>query len=129
MKKLVLDVSTWRCGLKSKKPNTICGSGSTLLLNDEGYKCCLGQFATQINPDITDEEIRGISQPSELSFSIEGLNIMFDGGEEPSYDDTDLSNLAIGINDDEDLTIDEKIEQLQNLFCAYGFEIEVINKP
>ncbi len=44
MKKYILDYSTWRCG--DDGVNKV-GYGTTMLLNKEGYMCCLGQFCIQ----------------------------------------------------------------------------------
>lgn len=122
MKKLILDYSTWRCGYNG--PNKL-GEGVTALLNKEGYMCCLGQFAKQLNSDVEDEELLNIGMPEELDIDIPLLvDKMMN-----CYNDTRVATKAANINDDSGTTPEEKIKKLKELFAQEGYEIEVINTP
>jgi hypothetical protein len=127
MKELILDYSRWRCG--GQGSNRL-GEGDTLMLNEEGFSCCLGQFAPQLNSDITNEYILGLATPSIVSHKmgmvIPTLNTEYSKG---TYISTDLSTKAITINDNEFTIPEEKIRLLQELFGRKEYSIRVINKP
>jgi len=125
MNKLILDYSKWRCG---KDGENSLGEGSTLLLNDEGFFCCLGLFSPQLNPDITEAELIGTGEPGDLATLVPLLNQEWDDGENDLVS-TGLSEAAIEINDDDQSTPEKKIAQLKELFAPVGYEIEVINQP
>jgi hypothetical protein len=124
MQKLILDYSKWRSG--GKGPNRV-GKGDTLLLNDEGFMCCLGQFCKQLNPLITDDTILNRGTPGGLREDIPLLNVNI--GISSFHTETVLSQEAIKINDDYNSSSEEKIEELKSLFLQHKIEIEVINKP
>lgn len=50
--KFVVDRSKWRCG--GYALSTQCGKGSTRLLNQEGFMCCLGHCALQLGTTQSD---------------------------------------------------------------------------
>lgn len=126
-KKLILDYSTWRCGGEGKNK---LGEGRTALLNYEGFMCCLGQFSLQLGSEITERDLDDEAEPSDMWKLIPYLTIPNENGEEEfGYYNTQLSNRAMKINDDEKTSVTEKIEQLKELFKEEEFEIEVINQP
>lgn len=103
--KIVIDRSKWRTGEYSKSAT---GKGAdTALLNEEGYKCCLG-FITQ---QVTKKGILGSYQPHDCEFSIPLLNYK-DG---KMYENTELSKEAMAINDS-DMRLEEKEVALKKLF-------------
>jgi len=118
-KQLVLDVAKWRCGGKKCQK----GEGDTLLLNKEGYMCCLGQFTKQLI-DVSDEEICNASTPQELQRKIPVLTKK----DEDQYINTYLAMNAMNINDNELTTPREKIEKLKKLFAQHGYEIIIQNE-
>lgn len=124
MKKLVLDYKIWRSGGSGSHK---VGRGNTLLLNNEGYQCCLGQFAKQFG--CTNSEIYGRSCPSWIR-KIELLN-----REIENYDcnsvisTTEFSDRAITINDSHSTSPWEKGRQLQALCKEEGYELELVNFP
>jgi len=133
-KKLTLDMSIWRCGKHSAyygssrdNDNTGTGQGNTKLLNDEGYMCCLGQFAHQAG--VLKEELLDHSYPHELpkEFYVEGL--VFDFNVEDSFfpSSTDFAKEAITINDETETTVAEKIELLKKSCETYGRELVIEN--
>ena len=121
MKKLTLDVSKWRCGANG---SYMLGEGDTELLNSEGFMCCLGQFASQLNPIIKTEDLLFQGEPSDINYEIVDLNKKTGF---INMGNTDLSNEAININDDDNTTVIEKIQLLKELFIKYNYEIEIVN--
>jgi hypothetical protein len=128
--KLILDYSKWRCGYEGEHK---LGEGQTLLLNEEGYMCCLGQFARQLNGKITNSVLLHKGEPGDIVVEIPNLNLVRDYGSSDEADfqseNTSLSDNAIEINDEAGTTPEEKIGELKKLFGDYNYEIEVINKP
>ena len=53
-----IDCNTWRCG---DNGDYKLGEGSTVLLNKEGYMCCLGQVALQL--DVHEADLLGVGEP------------------------------------------------------------------
>jgi len=133
-KKLILDYSKWRCGgqdnLSIPNGNKI-GTGYTQMCNEDGFKCCLGLFAPQLNPNIKDKDLLGQPFPEDVSRKIRqeipGLSYFDDDC--GYYHNTSLADEAYVINDDEKTTPQEKIKLLKELFGEHGYEIEVVNMP
>lgn len=137
-KKLILDYSKWRCG---EGGDYELGKGSTQLLNERGYMCCLGLWSQQLGA--SEEELKGKGDPNELSTLIplfatedkevsEEYDSMTDSYTEyvETYKRTSqLAVDAIEINDKRTTTPEEKIEALTELLLTEGIELEVINKP
>ncbi len=148
MKKLVLDVTKWRSGgdpvkyhpgRQTPNPNAL-GQGPTKLLNHEGFSCCLGQFAPQLEPSITPEQLLDGDIPQSLKVNIPLLTVPRDSEDADQtslniapdnyqWIDSKLACDAIEINDDSTMDLEERIEGLQEIFKEAGYEIEVINKP
>ncbi len=127
MKKLVLDVSKWRCGHYG---NHQVGEGRTLMLNDEGFSCCLGQFLPQVAEGITDKMLLYSGSPASDRLPVvpDFSKVRSYGDYEDSLDNTDLSEKAVSINDNPDTTVEVKIAQLKELFAEHGYDIEVVNE-
>ena len=124
MKKLILDYSKWRCG-GYDYVNKL-GGGYTKLLNEEGFQCCLGQFALQL--DCSVDEISWKYTPDQIKKPIELLNFITNDELIPfgiSY----FSSKAIGINDSPHTTPLQKIALLTELCNEHNIELEVINQP
>ena len=114
----VIDRSRWRTGEGGEHKT---GSGETSLLNGHGYMCCLG-FAC-LNQGLSEDQIRNIGEPGEVKHHS-------DFWEESTYPEaeylidncggnTQLSNKAMVINDNEDTTPEEKEALLIELFTEY----------
>lgn len=116
-KQLTLDYSKWRCG--DNDINRL-GEGKTLLLNDRGYMCCLGQFSLQFGCSKT--EIKGVSFPYGLGKRIPLLT-------DHSGSHTEFSRKAVSINDNLETTPEEKISLLRKLLKGKGIRLVVKNKP
>lgn len=120
--KLILDYSKWRCGGDGKYH---LGSGSTCLLNNDGFSCCLGQWSKQlgaVDSDIYDKKAPGsIDARVDLyPFTEDWVNIKHN---------TLLSYDCMHINDDLLTTPDEKIIKLKRRLLQENIQLEVINKP
>lgn len=115
-----LDVSKWRCGFESENK---LGDGNTMLLNDEGYMCCLGQFSQQCG--VLQDDLLYACMPDELSDYPEIQEIFLD---EDNYCNTMTNNL-VAINDRETITTDERIQEIINELNENGHELVVINNP
>ena len=128
--KFILNIPTWRSGgLPEERPVEILGEGDIELGNTLGYSCCLGQFCRQLGVD--EKDLTGVAMPMSLPTEIISANKALSIFVEKSpleinvYECTDLAMRAAGINDDTDLTVEERIEALQDLFHLSGHEIEV----
>lgn len=127
-KTLILDYSKWRCG--GNRGENILGEGETSLHNIQDFECCLGQFALQLNSKLSVKDIMEVGIPSALSYEVEGLNYPIEGSNnDGDFEDTQLSESAMDINDNSYTTPEKKIEHLKELFRTKGYEINVINKP
>lgn len=133
MKELVLNYEQWRCGNRGSEALGVAG---TRLYNgsDLHGRCCLGIFAPQINPNITDIMLLGVGNPEDLNIIISDLSQLVeiedkDGKISDGLVDTKLSIEAIKINDNEKTTPAEKIALLRGLFGKYDYKIKVINGP
>ena len=123
----ILDKSKWICGRPSSnippERSNCLGEGSTKLLNEKGYMCCLGQCMYQVieghNKSVSvlfDKE-----SPEETDFLCPPFNKLYG-----SIVNTRLAGDAMFINDAIDTTVDEKIELLQQLFTDHGHTLEVV---
>lgn len=125
-KKLVLDYSKWRCGSNGEHK---LGKGDTLLENEDGFQCCLGQFSLQLNKELTSADILALGEPFEVK---KRIDILTDGDEDPDeffgFSNSAVSTSAMDINDEDETTPEEKVSLLKVLFATEGYEIEVINK-
>jgi hypothetical protein len=120
----ILDYSKWRCG--GDDSNKL-GEGETLLLNKEGYQCCLGQFCSQLGFELGD--LYDKTYPSEIEQKQRIPSIGIFTSDFSDFGDTDLTDAAVAINDNIDTTPQEKIDALKELFSEHGHTITVINQP
>lgn len=124
--KVVIDRSKWRTGNISEtyengKTFHSTGIGETLLLNEEGFKCCLG-FMTQ---QITKKKVLGSGDPGDCTFSVPYLNKLEDGCRMNS----DLAEEAIYINDCDSTTLAQKETALKELFKNTPISLRFKGKP
>jgi len=134
-KKLVLDVSIWRCGqhpvcdelIPDHNISTCVGDGSTQLLNKEGYMCCLGQFA--YGAGVPKEQLLNHSYPEYLGkeFLVKGLVSPFRFRKDGDPIATRFNTEASTINDDTETTVKRKSKLLQTLCKENGIELIVEN--
>ena len=119
--KVTIDRAKWRCG-GDGGPNGN-GAGDTQLLNDSGYMCCLGFIAREANSDL---ELLGASEPDDLKEPIWGLSIPKPGS--VRLKNTKLTFDAIRVNDDEELSFEEREAKLLELFKDSPYELEFVGQ-
>jgi len=118
MKQITITRSKWRCGGDGKHK---LGEGETLLKNEQGFMCCLGQWVEQVRPDIN---ILYRGAPQSTEGLIEGLT------KTDEYEDiylTDLASNMITVNDDEGLPQEEREEELTFLAKEEGYELVFVD--
>lgn len=128
MKKLILDIKTWRCGGQYTSEENGTGQGYTELLNTLGYRCCLGQFLPQIDKSIKKKNLLESLTPSDLIYSEQNALIILRGYEEERpkcATNSKLTEEAMNINDNMITTIEQKIYKLKELFAEYNYEIKI----
>lgn len=123
MKILTLNYATWRSGGAGYNST---GTGPTFLKNGDGFMCCLGGFSLQLNKDLKSDDISYLNTPA---CTKKEIPFMTKRGVAEILTNSDLSEKAMVINDNESSTTEERIELLKKLFKEYGFIIRVINKP
>ena len=126
-KKIYIDRSKWRTG---GIPTTIkesgarkayrTGKGRTQLQNKEGYMCCLGFIINQSCPNA---DIELATDPNDTNEIIPGLTILDQFSYTKCIRNTDLSGLAMLINDDCTLTPRKKELKLRTLFKDSPYQL------
>lgn len=114
--KFIIDKSKWRAGNISG--NGI-GKGPTRLLNEDGFMCCLGQIELQLG--LTFDQILDKGKPHMVK--IENILTKRKKTTLPEYSDSLLSKNAMSINDNSNLTTEQRITELTNLFSQHGHEL------
>lgn len=108
IKVIKIDRSKWRTGGNSEHAT---GKGYTELINNDGYKCCLG-FITQQQCKVNKNKLLNKIDPTELNFVVKNLS----EADEHSIIITELTDRAMCINDCDYTTPQEKEKQLKELF-------------
>lgn len=112
-KQIIIDRSKWKTG--------VCGIGDTQLLNDNGFKCCLG-FITIANK----KRAKNLAMPASTNCVIPDLSYKDDTGH---IINTKLAYQAAGINDNQSTSLQEKEKALQKLFKKSKYKLKFIGKP
>lgn len=97
-KEIVINRAKWRTATH--------GEGTIELLNNEGYKCCLGFLVGQT----TKCKIKDHCTPSSCSKPPKEFE------KSKAYECESIENLAMGINDNKSLTDKEREKELKKLF-------------
>ena len=131
MTEYTLDVSKWRCGRNGPKK---LGEGDTQLLNEQGYSCCLGQFALDagVDPEVMLDDACG--NPSDLSNVLDKaydhnfvkLSILTNFCQ---YQNTGLAINLMRINDGVYTTYQQKIKEIRKALEKEGHALKVIGEP
>ena len=120
----ILDVAKWRCG--SQGPFML-GEGRTLMLNEEGYMCCLGQFAAQKGVGL--DRLLDKGSPAYLkSMYDESFCIVPYGYHPDDTFNTDLAASLMSVNDNDTTTPEEKIQIIRKKLEEHGHTLKVINE-
>ena len=128
-KDFIIDADKWICGKphprKPLKKNSL-GEGMTQLLNGEGYMCCLGQCLSQVESDL---DILYISTPQGIADKIKTKNVFLRRIliDDNLYSNSGLSVEAMEINDDEEISLKTRVNELRNLFTKYDCTIKFKN--
>lgn len=132
MKTLYLYLDIWRCGQNSQRGKNGLGRGCTQLRNDQGFECCLGMFAKQIDLSITDSDILSRASPASIKrLPLSVIPHLTVKDTDPprgvsSISNSPLSSELMCINDDTATTIQEKIIAIEFLLQSEGFQLVVI---
>ena len=130
-KSFTIDRSPWRCGGDASwETDAIRGAGLTMMLNDEGFKCCLGHIASQCG--FSDEQLLSLAEPYEVVEPNSELSTGFltkinskDGG---FVENTKLAEDAMGINDDCKLSDEQRESKLAKLFQKAGYSLSFVGE-
>lgn len=126
--KYTLDITKWICGLPQQnlhRPDNFLGRGFTQLENVQGFMCCLGQFAHQVNPELN---IVNLGQPKSLAEKYELVydqNFVYKNGW--GYYLTNLAISCININDNKSTTVAQKIKLLIEALATEGITLDIVN--
>lgn len=111
------------------------GRGETLLLNQHGYRCCLGFVCSQLG--VADTDLKFVAGPVALAergrFDSKNLpddlrqqvieQLRYRQGLQTRSMTSDLTRAAVAINDNGDISRDERERKLTDLFATYGHEL------
>ena len=121
---------------RSKWVNASFGNrGHTLLLNREGYSCCLGFVCSQLG--IKDEEMQGYGSPNHVCHDRSTQTTNFDllsklkSLTQYHYgyvSNTSLAERAIRINDNANISREHREKDLIDLFAEYGHELKFVGE-
>lgn len=121
---VVIDRSKWRTG--GTGPNKT-GYGPTQLLNTKGFMCCLGFICKASG--YSDEDIGCSYSPEELNDKeIQDLSFIEKGDGLELYYNTALSNQAMQINDNKDLSPEEKELKILKLFENSSYNLSFVGE-
>ena len=120
--KYVIDRSKWACALNTNDEPRLEAVhmkhiGDSMLLNDKGRMCCLGQCSSQSG--VSDRSLDGVGTPTELRIidpvTVDRIDWMCDN---------DIASVMMGVNDSEWITEDQREAQLIELAAQAGHELE-----
>lgn len=129
---VTIDRSKWRCG--GNKLPSMRGKGQTCLLNNEGFKCCLGSYgeALGIDPQL----IKHRHTPGNLIEILvkaaakipDGLLKLILEPHTGEWSNSDYACQAMSINDRDTLTDSEREQKLIALAARHGDEWKFVGK-
>lgn len=127
MQQLIIDRSKWRTGRVYLDNGSLKKYGSTLLLNRQGYMCCLGFYCEQL-VGIPKNGLLGVPSPEELNIddihNIELLVTKIDDYEDGyTLVPTGFTTDAIEINDSISLSSKDREDQIVNHFKKIDVEV------
>jgi hypothetical protein len=128
--KFTVEIKTWA------RVNEDLDMGESNLLNDLGNKCCLGFVCEQLG--IPNIKLLEVSEPAYL-FNLDHSNktteeqdklletlSSFVERNKTHFKNSSLTVKAISINDNKNITDENKINGLKSLFKEYNHEIEFV---
>jgi len=117
-KKVRINRFKWRTG--EEAPGLHTGEGSTLLLNEEGFMCCLGFAAKQIGK-ISNEKVMRCGEPDGIGTVISPLTEKNGAG---FICNTKFTEDCVTVNDDTKITRKQRERKLIRKFNAAGIDLE-----
>lgn len=132
MKKIIIDRSKWRTGGNKNGNGNQTGNGSTMLLNKDGFMCCLGFECIRLGRSL-DDVIYKFS-PSSINWGKDNHLVQRKTPEGEVCEiysyiaTTEFTNIAMGINDDPDMTSDVREQKIKEHFATANIEVEFINE-
>ena len=112
--RFAVDRSRWRCGDLSERSH---GIGETKLLNEHGYRCCLGFVGHQLG--CPDDKMEAHGEPAQCNYFRKVIGRRTEDG----WINTRLTDAAMEINDSEELSRADREVALKALFKKHGHEI------
>lgn len=119
MPEVKIDRAKWRSGSEGQYSN---GKGESCLLNEDGYRCCLG-FAAQQLGGLSDKDLLNKLMPVYLMREIPRLTVRDDGSGFLPYSNTEFSKEAANINDSSWIIREQRERSLTQLFAEAGIEL------
>lgn len=133
MQQLIIDRSKWRTGGTVLDAEDLKKYGPTHLLNEEGMMCCLGFYCKQIE-NVPEEKLLGVALPEEVdilnstSILVRKKDEISNDGRGDRYINTVFTNIAVRINDDDDLSSEVREDDIAEHFKTVGVQVSFINK-
>jgi hypothetical protein len=109
-----IDVSKWARGKITE---------DTLLRDDNGCQCCLGFHCKKAG--LSNREILDVVEPGDLTVLVPLLSKRIDG----AVGNTLFSQKAININDDDGITLAERMARLKKHYASKGIKVTFIRVP
>lgn len=117
-----LNIAKWRCG---KFGPFSWGEGSTQMLNEQGFSCCVGQFAIPKAP--VGKLLHRTTPADAANFGAGAYDEVFVKGVH-HYSNTSLANNLMTINDNIETSVKEKIQLVRDELKKAGHQLRVINQ-
>lgn len=114
---LIIDRSKWRTGEGSFSET---GKGDTLLLNKQGFMCCLGFRCNQMG--IPKKDLLNKGMPEDLADLYNIPNLI--EGDDEFWADTEFTNAAIRLNDSRMLKPKEREKAIKEHFATIGVTVQ-----
>lgn len=124
VKTYTLYIPKWRCGSDSARQNARLGLGETRMLNEQGYMCCLGQFAAQAG--VAPSELLGVNGPCGVG-RLYDPNFVKQTTITRTFYGTDLAIELVKINDCVEQDIWAKVSTIESLLEEYGLKLIVVD--
>ena len=115
---LIINRAKWRTGGDSRIQT---GEGSTKLLNNDGFMCCLGFRCHQMG--IPKKDLLGNGCPEQLANNWTIPDLINAVG-----NDTDFTSTAMEINDNDCITQEEREKEITEHFATIGVTVEFKGK-
>lgn len=114
---LIIDRAKWRTGGNPILNPNYTGEGSTHLLNDQGYMCCLGFRCEQMG--IPEQHLLNVGMPSGLYNLYDIPDLINESGK-----NSEFAVQAVRINDDPSLSTKEREKAITEHFKKIGVIVE-----